>query len=430
MPSVRLCVQGVSLHYNAVAALDGVSLDVPSGDFLGILGPNGSGKTTFLRTLSRTLAPTAGTILLDGEEIRRYGSNDLARKMAVVPQIAVPSLDFTAGELVRMGRSPYQGRWGTESRRDRDVAEEAMRLTNTLAFESRIAGTLSGGEYQRVLVARALAQEPQILLLDEPTAHLDLNAQIGLLELLHRLNRERGITLLAVLHDLNLAATYCHRLALLSQGRLAALGSPEEVLTAERLRDVYGAEVLIRRHPLTGRPMVMPVPGAEGAFPDGPRQRVHVVGGGGTGTGLLRALVSRGYPVTTGALNVGDSDHSAALELQIPVAEAPPFSPLTEEAVAAARRMMEQAEVIVLTDVPFGPGNLANLKTLSETHTNGKPIFLIRNSEGREWDFTGGEAKTLKNRLRGPHVETVDNSAEALAALLTLLPTRSDRTEE
>jgi iron complex transport system ATP-binding protein len=129
-------------------------------------------------------------------------------------------------------------------------------------------------------------------------------------------------------------------------------------------------------------------------------------------------------------LNVGDSDHSAAVELQIPVAEAPPFSPLTEESVAEARRLMEQAEVIVLTDVPFGPGNLANLKTLVETHPNGKPILLIRHSEGREWDFTGGNAAALKDRLHGPLVETVDNSAEALAALLAHSPgTHSNNTK-
>ena len=418
MPSIRLSIQGVTLAYGAVPALDGVTLDVPGGDFLGILGPNGSGKTTLLRTISRALAPTAGAVLLDGDEVRRLSPNALARRMAVVPQSAPPSLDFTAGELVLMGRSPYQGRWGGETRRDREVAGEAMRLTNTLAFFDRPCATLSGGEYQRVLVARALAQEPETLLLDEPTAHLDLSAQIGLLELLHRLNRERGITLLAVLHDLNLAATYCRRLALLSRGRLVALGAPEEVLTAERVGEVYGAEVLVRPHPLTGGPMIVPVPGSEGAFPTGPKPRVHIVCGGGSGAGLLRSLAARGYPVTAGALNRGDSDYDAATALGIPVAEAPPFSPLTPEATDAARAMMAAADALVVTETPFGPGNLPNLEAAREAQAAGKRVLMVRLRQGIEWDFTGGRAAELRESLAANGAEEAANGAEILASLL------------
>jgi iron complex transport system ATP-binding protein len=259
----RLSLHGVGVSYGGVTALKDVSLEVPPGDFLGILGPNGSGKTTLLKAISRVLVPQHGQVLLDGDDLRRLSPSKLARRMAVVPQSAAPSLDFTVGEFVRMGRSPWQGRWGIETKRDHEIAGDAMRLTNTVRFVDRLTGTLSGGEFQRVLVARALTQEPDILLLDEPTAHLDLHAQIQLLEMLHRLNRERGLTLLAVLHDLNLAATYCHRLALMYRGSLSALGAPEEVLKEDRLLDVYGAEVLVRPHPITGRPMTLPIPGAE-----------------------------------------------------------------------------------------------------------------------------------------------------------------------
>jgi iron complex transport system ATP-binding protein len=415
--SARIAVQGVTLSYAASPALDDVTLEVPAGDFLGILGPNGSGKTTLLRTVARALTPDRGCVLLDGEDVRRSSPSKLARKMAVAPQITVPTLDFTAGELVRMGRSPYQGRWGTESRKDREVAAEAMRLTDTLAFADRVAGTLSGGEYQRVLIARALAQEPQVLLLDEPTAHLDLSAQISLLELLHRLNRERGITLIAVLHDLNLAAAYCRRLALMKKGRLVALGSPEETLTAIRVLEVYGTEALVRPHPLTGRPMVMPVPGAEAAFPEGPRPRVHVVCGGGTGASLLRALAFRGFPVTAGALNVGDTDHSVAKELGLEISESPPFSPLTPESIRATEAMIARAEVTVLTDAPFGPGNLGNLAALRNA-PSGHRLLIVEVPEDREWDFTGGEAARLKEDLRRRGAETASGIAEVLAALL------------
>ncbi|MBW3622472.1 MAG: ABC transporter ATP-binding protein [Armatimonadetes bacterium] len=418
----RLSIEGVTVAFGDVSALSGVSLEVPAGDFLGLLGPNGSGKTTLLRVISRALAPQLGEVKLDGEDLRRYAPAELARRMAVVPQISVPTLDFTAGELVRMGRSPYQGRWGVETRLDREVAEEAMRLTSTLPFEGRVAGTLSGGEYQRVLVARALAQEPDLLLLDEPTAHLDLSAQIGLLELLHRLNRLQGITVVAVLHDLNLAATYCRRLAMLHRGRLVSLGSPEEVLTVERLREVYDAETLVRPHPLTGRPMVVPVPGSEGAFPEGPRPRVHLICGGGTGAGLLRALHVRGYPLTAGVLNAGDTDHAAARELGIPVAEAPPFSAFPPESMEAAGAMMEAAEVIVLTDTPFGPGNLPNLLALSKAQREGKRVLIVVPDPKRDWDFTDGAAAALRSAVESAGAERVANAAEALAALVPHRP--------
>ncbi len=414
----RLSAHEVTLQFERFTALDGVTFDIPPGDFLGILGPNGSGKTTLLRAFSRALKPSAGAIHLDGAAITSLPPSDLARRMAVVPQFSASGLEYTAGELVRMGRAPYQGRWGGETRRDRAVAEEAMRLTGVESLDGRIASTLSGGELQRVLIARALAQEPSILLLDEPTAHLDLSAQITLLELLHRLNRENGLTLVAVLHDLNLAATYCHRLAMMCRGALVALGTPEEVLTVERIREVYGVEALLRPHPLTRRPMALPVPGPEGAFPEGPRPRVHLVCGGGTGEGLLRALVGRDYPVTAGALNAGDTDHAVAEELGIAVAVAPPFSPLTENAVAEARAMMAAADALLLTDTPFGPGNLANLVALRDAMMTRKPLWIVRPKPEQAWDYTGGAATALRKELDAAGAQSVASPAEALAALI------------
>jgi iron complex transport system ATP-binding protein len=197
--------------------------------------------------------------MLGDREIHRLSPRERARQIAVVPQHAPAVFDFTALEVVLMGRSPHLPALGVESAHDVAVAREAMRRTGTEAFAGRSLGALSGGERQRVLLARALAQETPILLLDEPTAHLDVNFQIETLRLLRTLHAERGVTVLAVLHDLNLASLYCDRLIMLSSGRLAAEGPPNEVLTAERLDEVYGAAVWCEPHPTTGKPYVLPL---------------------------------------------------------------------------------------------------------------------------------------------------------------------------
>ena len=260
MTNVHLATKGVSVWYEKHQALVDMTFALDRGKWLGVLGPNGCGKSTLLRTVSRALSPASGVVEFAGKPLDSWSPRELARRMAVVPQSDTLGLDFTAGEIVSMGRSPHQGRWGIETARDREVVHESMVLTDTTEFQNRLASTLSGGEYQRVLIARALAQEPELLLLDEPTSHLDLAAQSHILELLSRLNRERGLTLIAVLHDLTLASLYCGDLLLMSKGSLVAQGSPEETLTVDRIRAVYGAEVAVIPHPASTRPMVVPLP--------------------------------------------------------------------------------------------------------------------------------------------------------------------------
>lgn len=249
----------VEYAYGAVPALCGLTLSVAPGALVAVVGPNGSGKSTLVKLLSGYLLPQKGRVTLGGRELRRLSPRERARRIAIVPQDTPAVFDYTAMEVVLMGRSPHLSTLGVESAHDVAIARDAMQRTGTTAFAGRALGALSGGERQRVLLARALAQQTPILLLDEPTAHLDVNFQIETLRLLRALNQEEHVTVLAVLHDLNLASLYCDHLVMLSAGRIAAEGLPNEVLTADRLAEVYGARVWCEVHPVTGRAYVLPI---------------------------------------------------------------------------------------------------------------------------------------------------------------------------
>ncbi len=239
-------------------ALRDVSLAVAPGEVLGLVGPNGSGKTTLIRAVTGAVTPVSGVLRLLGDDVAALSQRERALRAAVVPQAPVLPDAFTALEIVLMGRTPHLRLLQNESTLDLAAVERAMAATSTREFADRPAGELSGGERQRVVVARALAQEAPLLLLDEPTAHLDLGHQAGVLDLVRRLCRDEHRGVLAVVHDLTLAGRYCDRLVLLSAGEVAAEGLPEEVLRSDVLSDVYGAPVDVFPDPRTGRPVVAP----------------------------------------------------------------------------------------------------------------------------------------------------------------------------
>ncbi|HEY66017.1 MAG TPA: heme ABC transporter ATP-binding protein [Caldilineae bacterium] len=256
---MKLEIRGLSFRYNSIPALEKVTFEIAGGELLGIIGPNGSGKTTLLRCLNRTLSPLAGAVLVDGHDVAHWSRQELARQMGLVPQNTAITFPFTVLEVVMMGRHPHQGILGVASERDIAIVKESLRQTNTLHLAARPITGLSGGERQRVIIARALAQEPRILLLDEPTSHLDINHQLEVLELVRRLTNERGLVTVMTSHDLNLAARYCDRLLMLEKGQVYALGTPEEVLTPANIRRVYRVEAEICRHPATGTLQVLPL---------------------------------------------------------------------------------------------------------------------------------------------------------------------------
>jgi len=249
----------VTFSFNGTPVLDKVDLRLEAGKMIGVIGPNGAGKSTLVRLLSRSLTPASGRIWLNGQNLNQWRLSDLARVLAVVPQLPQLPPVFTAWEMVLMGRTPYLGWMGRESEHDRAATRQAMEETKIWHLADRLISQLSGGEQQRVVITRALAQEPQVLLLDEPTAHLDISYQVETLSLIGRLVKERRLAALAIFHDLNLAAQYCDELVLLQQGQVVAQGSPNHVLTPSTLRQVYGIEVAVIPHPHNGLPVVLPV---------------------------------------------------------------------------------------------------------------------------------------------------------------------------
>ena len=252
-----LRLAGVRFSYGGPVVLRGVDLSVRAGELVALLGPNGAGKTTLLRLAAGSLHPSAGGIRLFGADAARISRRERARRVAVVPQEERGTFDFTVRETVLMGRAPHLGWLGIERPEDEEAVSRALAATATAGLAGARFGELSGGEKQRALLARALVQEAPLMLLDEPTAYLDLHHRLEVYRLVERLRTERGLTVVAASHDVNLAARFCPRLVLLQQGRVVADGPPGEVLTAENLRRVYDVEARIVPHPTSGAPQIL-----------------------------------------------------------------------------------------------------------------------------------------------------------------------------
>ena len=246
-------------YFRGAQALDDISVSVSRGSIVGLIGPNGSGKTTLVKVLNGTLRPSRGSVSVEGAPVATFTRRDLAKRIAVVPQETHVTFDFTAVEIVLMGRYAHLGAFALEGPADMAVARRALGATGTEALASRQFATLSGGEKQRVVIAGALAQSSDILLLDEPTAALDVGFQFEIASLLVRLNREHGTTMVVSTHDLNLAAMLCTELVLMKSGRVLAKGPTNDVLTAPNIRQLYGVEADVAFHPRAGHLTVVPL---------------------------------------------------------------------------------------------------------------------------------------------------------------------------
>ena len=254
---VELEMQDVSLGYNHQPVLQDITIKVSPGELVGLIGPNGSGKSTIIKALSRVIRPLSGEILLNGKEVTRIPRRELARLVGVVPQMPLLPSTFTAFEIVLMGRNPHLGLFQSEGQRDWAIAWRAMEKTATQSLANRRVDELSGGEIQCLLIARVLVQETSGILLDEPTANLDIGRQVEILDLIKNLCVENNLTVLAALHDLNLAAQYCDYLLLINKGCVHAEGTPAEVITGRNIKEVYGAENCVYTHPINGLPTVL-----------------------------------------------------------------------------------------------------------------------------------------------------------------------------
>jgi len=396
MPSI-IRMESVDFRYPERQIFSGLSLSLERGEVLGLIGPNSSGKTTLLKLMDGLLQPQRGRILLEESNLDQIPRAQVARTIAVVPQAMEVPFSFTVGEIVLMGRAPYLTRFGWEKQKDLDVAHEAMALTDVAGLGERTFWELSQGEKQRVLIARALAQEPKVILLDEPTSHLDINHQVEINELIRGLNLQKGLTVLHISHDLNLAAEYCHRVILLHRGSVFSAGVPSEVITEENIRRVYETKVLVERNPLSGAPRITLL-GKGKMEPSGPQRTVHIICGEGSGVDSARRLLLRGYRVSLGVLNTGDTDQKIGRTLGLPMALEGPFSSISERGMEKNRKLIEKADLVLVERFHVGPGNLANLRAALEALEKGKKVIVLENN--LEYDFTGGEAKAYYQRLK------------------------------
>ena len=256
---MSLRARGLEFYYAARKVLDNISFTAEVGELIGLVGPNGSGKTTLLKILDGLLKPRVGSVYLDGRKLQDLRLDEIARTIAMVPQDSAANSEFTVFEIVMMGRTPHLKRFSLEGAEDEKKVKKWMELTETIHLAERKLTEISGGERQRVIIARALAQEPKVLLLDEPTANLDICYQLQIMNLIKNLTRRLNLIAICAIHDLNLAARYCDKLILLSEGKIVAIGKPIEVITAENLRKVFKIDVKIAYDPETDSINIIPI---------------------------------------------------------------------------------------------------------------------------------------------------------------------------
>jgi cobalamin transport system ATP-binding protein len=412
--SEALVLENVTAGYAARTVLRGVSLSVHAGEVVGLIGPNGSGKTTAVRVSSRTLPPRTGRVLVAGHDPYTLPARRAARLLSVVPQELAPTFEFTALEVVLMGRSSHLTPLGGGGPDDYRAARSAMESAGIIHLGDRPVGELSGGEKQRVILAQALAQEAPVMLLDEPTTHLDPGHVVGILETVHSLARG-GTAVMAVFHDLNLASASCDRLVALSGGQVVEDGPPEQVVTSTFLREVYGVEAEVHPHFATGRPVVLLGPRLRAPTRTG-SMRAHVVGGGGRGAPLIRGLAELGFDVSVGVVHSTDTDEVVAERLNLVRVTVPPFSHIGDEAAMEALGLMRSADVTVVADAPYGPGNMANLTVVLAAVRDGHRVVLMDQVPMRDRDFTGGAASRLWGEI-SRNAEIAGSYEEVLASV-------------
>jgi len=344
-----LSVEDVTVGFGEAAILSDVSLAVDAGAFVGLVGPNGAGKTTLLRAINGVLELDTGSVHVQGDAIEECSTREWSQRVATVPQDTSVSFAFRVEDIVEMGRTPHRSRsqFGSTETDRRQIAD-ALDRTDTTQFRERPIDELSGGERQRVFVARALAQDTPLLLLDEPTASLDVNHQVEILGLVRDLVGE-GRGALAAIHDLDLAARFCDRIALLHDGSIRAFGSPEDVLDPAVLDEAFATRTAVSTNPVTGSPTVT----ARSTRDDGDR-RVHVLGGGRLGARAIATLDAAGHTVSAGVFRGGDVAAETAATLGVSPVTTPPTGEVGPGAIARAHELADEADVVVLADVTVG----------------------------------------------------------------------------
>ena len=354
---MNIDVDGVHVTLSGTDVLHAVDASVEPGHLVGLVGPNGAGKTTLLRTITAAIDPDEGSVFVGDEDVHALLSRAASRRLASVPQQTNLDFEFTVREVVEMGRHPHRGRFGsTATADDEAVVDNALERAQMHEMADRPVTTLSGGERQRVLLARALAQDAPVLVLDEPTASLDVHHQVRTLGLVRDLVDE-GRTGIAAIHDLDLAARYCDSLVLLADGEVRAAGAPAEVLTADRIRDAFGATAVVTRDPVARTPCVTV---RDATVAESLDAAIHVFGGTSEAAPYLPALTDVADHVTVGPVVDGGQDHAVATGLGLSVTPVAPYRRPNEDERAAIRSHLERADVVVL------PSGVAALQVVRE----------------------------------------------------------------
>ncbi len=390
-------VKELTTGYGEKEVLKNISFDLKDGEVLGIIGPNGSGKSTLIKAITGVIPIWSGEVNYDKKNIDELHRRERAHIIGVVPQDTFINFPFTSWEVVMMGRNPYLGRFENPKKEDDLAVKKAMEATKTLRFKDQSVRELSGGELQRVVVARALAQEPNLIFLDEATSHLDIGHKLEIMDLMKDRVKQRDVGVLSIHHNLNLAARYCDKIVLLDEGKVHAKGSPKEVLTRAHLRAVYGIEAEVDKNPRDGSLYVTPI--KRKVMKEDKEEVVHVVCGGGTGGTLLKELVEHGYEVTTGVLNVMDSDQKMADFLDLRCVTEAPFSSISEKTKSENLKLIKEADLVMGTDFAIGPGNLDNLKDLLYAAESGKKVVLLERTGFQKRNHVGSKGDKIYREL-------------------------------
>ena len=403
-----LQVNNLEFGYKDDLVIKDISFNVKKGKFISIIGPNGSGKSTLLKTLNNLYRPSKGRILLEGRDINSFKKREIAQKIALVPQDTNIDYDFTVEDIVMMGRHPYKNRFEKENDNDYKIINQALEMTNTLGLKKRLITEISGGERQRVIIAKALAQEPSMIFLDEPTSNLDINHQMDILNLLKTFNEEQETTVVLVIHDINLAARYSDEIILLDKGRILGKGSPEEVITVKNIEQAYNMKVAIEK--INIQVLLIWLNRNTKRKRNYKFNNVHIVSGGGSGQEVINRLYKEGFNLSLGVLNVGDTDWDHGKSLYIPIVEEAPFAGISDKSYIKNIDAILKSDIVVITNVPIGTGNIKNLLAAQRGLEAGKKVYYLGNNN-MNFDYTTGEAtKIIEDmKLKGmQYIKTID----------------------
>jgi iron complex transport system ATP-binding protein len=364
-----ISAHGLDAGYDKKTVVSGVEINAMKGQVICLIGPNGAGKSTILRTLAGMLAPVGGTVYIGGNDIRLIKPNDLAKQMAVVLTESLNVNMTSAYEIVSMGRIPYTGFFGRLNADDHRVVRECMQIVGAEELAERDFSSLSDGEKQKILIARALAQEPELIILDEPTSHLNIKHKIEILLILNRLSAVSGVTVILALHDLDIAVKNCQFVLLIKDGKVAAQGRPEDIIGKDTIGDLYGIEGAVFNSVMGSLEIC-----------NDKAPEVFVASGAGTGAPVFRLLSRMGYGIVTGILQKNDVDCLIAESMKLMVVSEQSFEPVSEASRAAAEVCLRKAAFVVDTNFPVGTYNRCNIELLNSA-SGIRPVLSMRSQE-------------------------------------------------